>query len=171
MLKKTASSTRMICRAGIIAALYVLLTVFFQPFSFGILQLRVSEALTVLPLIFPESIPALFVGCLISNILGNGVYDIIIGSLATLFAAALTFFTTRKIKSDYLKILVGGIFPVILNALAVPFIFILCGGEPQAYVVNALIIAAEEAGVVYTLGTLLYFAIKKTVLKYMKNND
>lgn len=171
MLKKKASPTRIICRAGIIAALYVLLTVVFQPFSFGILQFRVSEALTVLPIIFPESVPALFVGCLISNMLGNGVYDIIIGSLATLIAAALTFFTTRKIKNDYLKIIVGGLFPVILNAFAIPLIFVFCGSAPQTYAVNACIVGSEEAGVVYTLGSLLYFSIKKTVLKNIKNGD
>ena len=96
-------SAKVLCRAGVIAALYVALNYLLQPFSFGILQFRVSEALTVLPLLFPEAIPALFVGCVISNLIGNGIYDIIIGSLATLIAAVGTYLTGRFIKNKALS--------------------------------------------------------------------
>ena len=103
-------SAKALCRAGVIAALYVALNYLLQLFSFGILQCRVSEALTVLPLLFPEEIPALFVGCVISNLIGNGIYDIIIGSLATLIAAVGTYLTGRFIKNKYLKFVLGGFF-------------------------------------------------------------
>ena len=108
---KSFFTTRRLARAGIIAALYALLTIFLQPFSFGIWQFRASEALTVLPAIFPEAIPALFVGCLIANIVGNGIWDIFIGSFATLIAATLTYITAKAIKNIHLKLFVSAIFP------------------------------------------------------------
>lgn len=162
---KSFFTTRRLARAGIIAALYALLTIFLQPFSFGIWQFRASEALTVLPAIFPEAVPALFIGCLIANILGNGVWDIFIGSFATLVAAILTAVTAKAIKNIHLKLLVSAIFPVVCNAIAVPVIFVLCGISSHAFIIEALIIGAEEAAVVYTLGTLVYYATAKTVSK------
>ena len=110
MLKSFFTAKRC-ARAGVIAALYALLTVALQSFSFGNFQFRVSEALTVLPAIFPEAIPALFIGCLIANILGNGIYDIFIGSFATLVAALLTYFVSKAIKNIHLKLFVSAIFP------------------------------------------------------------
>lgn len=160
MLKSFFTAKRC-ARAGVIAALYALLTVALQPFSFGIFQFRVSEALTVLPAIFPEAIPALFIGCLIANILGNGIYDIFIGSFATLVAALLTYFVSKAIKNIHLKLFVSAIFPVLCNAIAVPIIFILCGIATHTYIIEVLIIGAEEAGVVYTFGTALYYSIVK----------
>lgn len=158
---KSFFTTRRLARAGIIAALYALLTVFLQPFSFGIWQFRASEALTVLPAIFPEDIPALFVGCLIANVVGNGIWDIFIGSFATLIAATLTYITAKAIKNIHLKLFASAIFPVVCNAIAVPAIFVLCGISSHAYIIEALIIGAEEAAVVYTLGVILYYAVVK----------
>ena len=65
-------SAKALCRAGVIAALYVVASLLLFPFTFGIFQFRLSEALTILPLFFAESVPALFVGCLITNIFGGG---------------------------------------------------------------------------------------------------
>ncbi|NLN64088.1 MAG: QueT transporter family protein [Clostridiaceae bacterium] len=82
-----------IVQAAIVAALYAALTLIFLPLSFGhnIFQFRISEALTVLPALLPASIPGLFVGCIVSNILGGfGPIDIIFGSLATLLAALVS---------------------------------------------------------------------------------
>lgn len=79
-------------QASIIAALYAALTLALQPISFGMTQLRVSEALTILPYFTPAAIPGLFIGCIISNSLGStiGLFDIIFGSLASLLAAVAT---------------------------------------------------------------------------------
>ena len=150
-----------LCRAGVIAALYVALVFWLQPFSFGVIQFRVSEALTVLPLLFPEAVPALFVGCLISNIMGNGVPDIVIGSLATLLAATGTYFMGKIFKNKFLKFITGGFFPVLLNAIAVPIILILCRANEHAYIIEALIIGAEEAISVYGIGAAVYFPLEK----------
>ena len=82
--------TKYLTHAAIIAAVYVVLTIIFAPISYGQVQVRISEALTVLPYFTPAAIPGLFIGCIIANIYGGaGIIDIIFGSLATLFAAFL----------------------------------------------------------------------------------
>ena len=72
-------------QAAMIAAIYVVLTYVFAPFSFGEVQVRISEALTILPVFTPAAIPGLFIGCLIGNILGGAILpDIIFGSIANI---------------------------------------------------------------------------------------
>ena len=88
-------SVRRLCEAGLIAALYTALTVLLQPIAFGNLQVRVSEALTILPVFTPAAVPGLAVGCALSNALcvaanPAGAWDILFGTLATLAAALLT---------------------------------------------------------------------------------
>lgn len=87
MVKKLFS-TRSLCLSAIIAALYAVLTMFLPALSYGAWQCRVSEAMTLLPVVLPQAIPGLFVGCLVANLLSPvGVLDIVFGSLATLLAA------------------------------------------------------------------------------------
>ena len=75
-------------QSALIAAVYVVLTMVFAPFSFSEIQVRIAEALTILPLFTPAAIPGLFIGCLLGNILGGAALpDIIFGSLATLIGA------------------------------------------------------------------------------------
>ena len=102
-----------IVRASLIAACYVALTTLFGPLSFQATQVRISEALTLLPFIFPEAIPGIFIGCLVANILGGafGLWDIILGSLASLLAAWLT----SKAPNLYWAALP----PVLVNAVVV----------------------------------------------------
>jgi len=86
--KNSIKSTRFLIQAAIIAAIYAVLTIVLMPFSYGVMQVRVSEALTILPFFTPAAIPGLFVGCLISNIIGPyGMVDIVLGSSASLIAA------------------------------------------------------------------------------------
>ena len=82
---------RDVAHGGMIAALYVTITVLFAPISYGEIQLRVSEALTLLPYYMPAAVPALFAGCIIANFAGGyGIWDVVFGSGATLFAAWLS---------------------------------------------------------------------------------
>ncbi|MBO4235181.1 MAG: QueT transporter family protein [Firmicutes bacterium] len=82
-----------ITQAGIIAAIYVVLTVVFAPFAFKEVQVRSAEALTILPFFFPAAVPGVFIGCIIGNILGGAVLpDIVFGSLATLIGALGTYY-------------------------------------------------------------------------------
>ena len=74
-------------QAAVIAAIYVVLTIFISAFNLasGAIQVRISEALTILPFFTPAAIPGLAIGCLLSNLLtGAAVYDVVFGSLATL---------------------------------------------------------------------------------------
>ena len=86
-------TVRQIAVAGVIAALYAVLSYFASIFNvaYGPIQCRFSEALCVLPFFFPEAVPGLFLGCLAANLLSPyGVLDIVFGSLATLLAAVWT---------------------------------------------------------------------------------
>ena len=165
-MKKIA--TKRLCRAGIIAALYTALTYAFMPFAFGPFQLRPAEALCILPLFYVEAIPALWVGCMLSN-LGSPyfVYDVLIGSLATLFAAVGSYMVGRFIKKDGVRFAVGGIFPVLLNAFIIPLIIVfLCGGGEGyssltvAYFTFVGSIGLTELVWVYLLGAPLYSTVK-----------
>lgn len=162
-------TTKRLCRAGIIAALYVALTYAFMPFAFGPFQIRPAEALCILPLFFVESIPALWIGCMLSN-LGSPyfVYDVLIGSLATLISAFASYMVGLFIKKDGIRIAIGGIFPVLFNALIIPLIIVfLCdGGEgysslTAAYFAFAGSIALTECVWVYALGAPLYFTVAR----------
>ena len=82
-----------IARGGIIAALYVVLTYIFAPISFGPIQVRIAEMLTILPLFTPAAVPGLFIGCFLGNILGGAiVIDVVCGSIATLIGAVGLYF-------------------------------------------------------------------------------
>lgn len=89
-------STRELALAGLVAAVYAVLSLAFQPISFGVYQVRIAEALTVIPFLTAAAIPGLFIGCLLANILGGmGWLDIVIGPLITLFAGILTYYAGR----------------------------------------------------------------------------
>lgn len=107
-----------ITQAAIIAALYVILTFLASALgiSSGVIQVRFSEALTILPLFTPAAIPGLFLGCLISNLLtGACLIDIIFGSLTTLLAA----FISYKIRKYKYAVCIP---PIIANTLFIPWI-------------------------------------------------
>ena len=131
-------TTKKLASAGIISAIYVALTLVLMPISFGAVQVRISEALTILPLFFPEAIVGLTVGCLISNLFGFGVFDVIFGTIATFLSAILTYYAGKKIKNSTLKFIVGGSFPIIINAIIIPLIFIITGSTDQVYFLNFL---------------------------------
>lgn len=103
-------------QAGLIAAVYVLLSLIFYPISFGVYQVRVAEALTVLPFLTGAAVPGLYVGCLLANIFGGmGWQDVLFGSLLTLGAAVLTRMTVR-IRRGWL---LAPLPPVVVNAFGV----------------------------------------------------
>ncbi len=151
-----------ITRAGAIAALYVALTYasFLFGLSSGAIQLRISEMLCVLPAFLPESVPALYIGCLLANLLtGGSIFDLLLGSLATLIGA---FFARALRKTDH-PILIA-MPTVIANALIVPLVIILsAGGEETfaAFPYLALTVGIGEFLSAAVLGALLYRVIKK----------
>ena len=105
-------------QAAVIAAIYVVLTIFISAFNLasGAIQVRISEALTIFPFFTPGAIPGLAIGCLLSNLLtGAAVYDVVFGSLATLLGAVGTYLLR---KHKFLCTLP----PVIANMLIIPFV-------------------------------------------------
>lgn len=163
---KNVFTTKRICRAGIIAALYVALTYLFMPFAYGPLQIRPAEALCILPLFFPEAVPALYVGCMLSN-LASSPADVFLGSLATLLAALGTYAIGKTVRGTGGKVLFGGLFPVLFNAFGIPLIIVfLSGGGAEtataaAYFSFAFSIGLSETVWVYALGTPLYFLVER----------
>ena len=103
--------TNTLTRAAIIAALYAALTLLLSPLSFGLMQIRVSEALTLLPMVLPEAVPALAVGCLIANLLGGATaIDVVFGTLATLLAAVCTrLLLKRRFAAMLMPVLFNGV--------------------------------------------------------------
>lgn len=110
--ERTMNKARVLVSQGMLAAVYVALTLLLQPISFGPLQCRVAEALTVLPYLEPMCVVGLTVGCLFANLLGGaGILDIIFGTLATFLAAMLT----AKMRNKWLAPLP----PIVINAVIV----------------------------------------------------
>ena len=110
-------STLFLAQGAMIAAVYVVLTLVFAPISYGEVQVRVSEALTVLPFFTPAAVPGLFVGCLIANILGGAILpDIIFGSIATLLGAVGTYLLRKRTR------FLAPIPPIVANTVIVPFV-------------------------------------------------
>lgn len=151
---KKSSLTIGLCFSGIIAALYIVLTLIFQPISFGAIQFRISEALTLLPILSPFSIWGVSVGCLLANIIsGAPLPDIIFGSLATLISALLTY-RLRK------YIWLAAIPPVICNAVVIGLVLTYAYHIPTLWL-NMLTVGIGQAVVCYALGVPFVTILRK----------
>lgn len=147
--------------ASLIAALYVALTWVSNVFGLasGAVQVRISEALCVLPCFMAGAVPGLFVGCLLSNLsMGSNVFDVIFGSLATLVGAI----GASKLKNKFL----APIPTVIANTVIVPFVILFCYTAKEArnvttYTLTALGVFAGEVISAYVLGIIFYTALEK----------
>ena len=159
-MSKSPFNTRRLAAAGIIAGIYAALTLLLPIPQYGGVQLRVAEAMTVLPYLFPEAIPGLAVGCFLSNLLGSPyVLDWIFGTLATLPAAIWT----SRMKNRYLAPLP----PVVCNAVIVgaeiAYFATLDGAAFwPAYAFNAFTVGLGEAVACFVLGLLLLRALEQT---------
>ncbi len=155
---KNRKKVQGVALAALIAAAYVVLTFVASAFGLasGAIQVRLSEALTILPVFTPYAIPGLFVGCLLANILtGCALWDIILGSLATLIGAVGTYLL-RKHK------LLATIPPTIANAVIVPFVLINFYGLEGTYWYFALTVFIGEVISCCVLGTFLQKSLSKT---------
>ncbi len=150
-MRRFKPTTQQIARIGAIAGLYAAFTFLLAAISFGPVQVRVSEALTLLPILYPEAIPALFLGCLLANLLGPfGAVDIFFGSLTTLIAAGLTYFLRR----NYLAYLS----PILCNAFLVSLYLFIFFRIP--YWPTVLTIGLGESVAVLALGLPLLQLLK-----------
>ncbi len=155
-------STLRLTRGAIIAALYFIFTLISGIFglSSGVIQFRISEALCILPLFFPESVLGLFVGCIISNlILSGSIWDIVFGSLATLIGA-LGALLWKKLPRKFHPL--AGIPTVIANALIIPPVISYAFGATESIFFIALTVSIGEIVCAGVGGALLYYLLKKT---------
>ena len=150
--------TRKIVRGALIAAIYVLLVYLFAGFSFGIFQFRPAEALTLLPMLYPEAVPALFVAVVLSNILGGlGPWDIFGGSLVTLLAAWITY--------RYRNTWIAYASPIVLNALLISLYLRIIFEVP--YWLSVVGIGISEAISVLGLGIPLVRLLKRRHIQWL----
>ncbi len=156
-MKETKTlKVQFVTQAAVIAAIYVVLTLLFAPFSYGEVQVRLSEALTILPVFTPAAVPGLFVGCLLSNILGGCIVpDIIFGSLATLTGAVFTYLLRNQ--SRFLAPLP----PILANALIVPFVLRFGYQVPLPIPFMMLTVGIGEVISCGVLGMILYAALHR----------
>ncbi len=160
-------------QSAAIAALYVVLTLLANAFGLAnyAIQIRFSEALTILPYFTPVAIPGLFIGCILSNILtGCAPWDVVFGSLATLIGAVFTYLIAHGFKSkknpDYHKVSpvakwLCPLPPVISNVLIVPQILIRVYHIEGTLPYFMLTVGIGELISCYVLGMILLFALEK----------
>lgn len=163
-MKKTL--TIKIAYSAIIASLYLVFTLVTFSISGGAIQFRLSEGLCILPLFFVEAPIGLFIGCLLSNLItGLPFLDVIGGSLVTLIAGVLTYFTGKLLINKILRFIVGGLFPVFLNAFILPVIWYFCYGQMEhIYIIQTLFLLVSQTVSVYLVGGIIYFCFYKSKL-------
>lgn len=149
--------------AAMIAALYVVLTFFANALGLasGAIQIRFSEALTILPFFTPAAVPGLFIGCIISNLLtGCMPLDVIFGSLATLIGAYLTFLIGKKCRYPLSKWL-SPIPPILSNALIIPFVLAFVYQFDGSLLYFFVTVFLGEVISCYLLGMILFHTLYK----------
>ncbi len=161
--------SKKLVKQALIAAIYTALSLGLAPLSFGAVQLRISEALTILPIFNPSYIIGVTLGCFLTNLLGFfmgvnilGSLDIFFGTGATLIAAVLTYYL-RNVKFKGLPVL-STIPPIIVNAIVVggELTFLIANGFNLAvFSLQALLVGAGQFGSCLILGLLLYKLIEK----------
>ncbi len=149
--------TKLLTQGALIAALYVVLTYVtnLAGMASGAVQVRISEALCILPAFTASAVPGLFVGCLAANLLtGAALWDVVFGSVATLLGALGTRYFG---KNKFLAL----VFPIASNTLIIPFVLKLAYGVEQGYIFLALSIFIGEVISCGVLGIILYKALEK----------
>ena len=152
------TKTQFLTQSALIAALYVVLTYVSNMFGLasGAIQVRISEALTVLPAFTPAAVPGLMIGCFTANLLmGSAIWDIALGSVATLLGALGTYYFG---KNRYL----AALFPIMANSVIIPFVLKIAYGATEGYWFMFVTVFIGEVISCGMLGALLYSGIKKT---------
>jgi uncharacterized membrane protein len=159
-----SKKTLFLTEAAVIAAIYTVLVLAFQPISYGPIQFRIAEALTILPYFTPAAIPGVTIGCFLSAILtGADVLDMIFGSLATLIGALLTYKLRRY------KLLVP-VPPIVANALIIPWVLRYAYQIPDAIPFMMLTVGIGEVLAVGVLGMFLLIVLNNFKHVIFKNH-
>ncbi len=153
------NKTLELTRASLIAALYVVLTIIanMAGLASGVIQVRLSEMLTILPVFTWAAVPGLTIGCIIGNMItGCALWDIVFGSLATFLGAIGAYYIGRK------KPVLAPIFPIVSNSLIVPKVLQIVYGAEGTYAYFVLTVGIGEILSCGVLGLILYKVLRKT---------
>lgn len=163
-------STRALVTAAMIAALYTALCIALAPLSFGMVQVRIAEALTLLPVFSPVAIWGVTIGCALSNLVGFmtganilGFLDIVFGTAATLVAAILSY-QMRNIRFCGLPVL-SALPPVLINAAVIGAELTYMGAGtlvPGIFFINAAYVGIGQTISCVCMGLPLVFVLEKT---------
>ena len=162
MKTSLSRTTLFLTRGAVIAAMYVVLTYVSMAFGLdkGVIQLRFSEALCILPFFLPEAVIGLYVGCFLSNILtGCLLWDVIFGSLATLLGAIGAYAIGRASKKLWWLISVPNI---VANTIIVPFVLRYVYGSPDSLPFMFLTVGIGEILASGVIGTVLLCSLKRS---------
>ncbi len=151
-MNKNKRNTFYVCQAAVIAALYVVLTLVAKLLGLdsGVIQIRFSEMLCLLPIIFPSAISGVTVGCFLANLLTGAVWlDILVGPVATLIGAVGTYLLRNRKWLAPLP-------PILSNALIVPFVLAYGYGAEEAIPLMMLTVGIGEVLSIYGLGMIFF---------------
>ncbi len=148
--------------SAMIATLYVVLSFLSNAFGLasGAIQIRISEALTILPFFTPAAIPGLAIGCLLFNLLsGAAILDVIFGTIATLLGAIISYLIGKPAKKiKWMRFLLP--IPTILsNAFIIPWVLKTAYGLSDAYWYLVFTVGLGELISCGVLGMILLFAL------------
>ena len=160
-------NTKRLVRCAMSAAVYTVLCLVLTPFSYGAVQVRIAEALCLLPIFGPEYIVAVTLGCFLSNLIGSTIIDVVFGTLAT-FLACLVTYKLRNIRVTKQKLAIPAALPpilfnaVIVGALVITFFFS-DGTAPTLSIAlfNAVTVGLGEVISCGILGVALAWLIEK----------
>ncbi len=164
MKQQDKRRTLYLCQAAMVAALYVLLTLLAQLLGMGsgVIQVRFSEMLCLLPIVLPAAIPGVTIGCFLANLLTGAVWlDILVGPVATLIGALGTYLLR---KNRWL----ASVPPVLSNALIIPFVLAYGYGAEEAIPFMMLTVGIGELLSICVLGMLLFCASEPYLKKLNK---
>lgn len=157
-----------IATTAIVAALYATVTMSLSFISYGPVQFRLAEIMTLLPLLNKKYILGLTLGCFLSNVLGTlGIVDIIFGTIATFISVYLVYLTGKLMKDKKGKFIIASLWPTIVNAIII-------GAELKIFFGFPLILSMIQVGfgqfvVITIIGVPLFKSINNKYGKYLKN--
>lgn len=152
-MNKRRKTLKLLAINSAIAAVYFVLTVLLEPFSYGQIQFRLSEILMVLALINFKVAPGIVLGCFLANLFSPfGVWDVVFGTLATAICLILMFALKKNI---FVALLAPTVVGSAIVAVMLKFILSLPFLETFIYV------AIGEGMVLYLIGMPFYYAVQK----------
>ena len=162
------NSTRKIAMIGIVAALYAVITLVLGFISYGPIQFRIAEIMTLLPLFGKEYILALTLGCFLANVIGPyGIPDIIFGTIATFISVYLVYITGKLMHGKKGYVLIASLWPTIVNAIIIGIMLNIISGFPL--IISILEVGFGEFVVITIIGVPLFKAFKEKYSKLLKD--